>query len=565
MPRPLALAVLLAVFTLGVVLARRGDPVVGTAGPAPEPPPAAAPPADLAARPRDAAPAVRPPAGPAAVGPVGPGPAVPAPALAPPGLVVLAAESRAPLVGVHVLRVQKSSGGGVDEDAAAEPDVAGVTDAAGRLPWSALSPRGAWGLVALYGRRAVVLDGDAVDPAADREVVVEPAPTLEIVATTADGTTPVPFAAVGFAPVEGADARVAATLGAPAPLAAFWRGGFTEVGEDGRATLPVGVPFPVRVEMAATREDRYWEPAGVDVEGPGPSLRFRALPACRVALRLADRDGDRPVRGRCTLELRGGAAASPRRATLADAGTAGEASLFPHLPPGAYTLDVDVEGYEPSRGHVVELPAPGARATVVVTLRADPARAPAVLRLRCPVEGPDGPSFAPSADPSAAPPIVMVRAVAPDVRAWAVAADEARPPEAGADPRRGGDARTWDLRLAPGTWDVLVLDPPRGLVGGARGLVVSAGATAEATVPLARGVDLGLASHLGAHGRARDLRAEDAAGAPWPLVEVRPAGLQFDDVRPEATGADRLAPLPGPTVRVRYVDAAGAARVLERR
>ena len=467
----------------------------------------------------------------------------------PPGLAIVDAASGEAISRVRVVRRRK-----VPDDPTDDADRLALGDD-GRLPWSDVDPRGRWIAVGGAGWQVVVLDGDAVDLEVDREVRLEPATAIDVTVTEADGRTPVPFAAVEVAAVP---AATAARDAPPAALLEPMLTGLTEMGEDGHGTLVVGVPGPVRVAVSLSSWHVISEPAYVELPRAEGTVRFRLVPACKLAVRVTDAATRRPLTVPFGVTITGSTLADPIRGSTTNPEGTGVFDLFPHLRPDVYEVTVQADGYAESVPQRTELREPGDGATVEVALRSASVPALATLRLRLPLSGSGRPTWLVS-PPTATPwPKLLARA--------AGAAPGAAPGAwGGADVTADGtwDAltRVWTLpRVPPGRYDLFVFDAVRGAVGAALGVEAVAARASELTIDLRPGVQVVLRP-VGSGATFRKVRVEALDGTRGPLVtQTSLDTLQWDDVLASVTTTRAFVPVPGDRAWLRWKDADGALR-----
>ena len=460
----------------------------------------------------------------------------------PPGLVV-AGPDGAPRPRALVVRCAKGA------DAVPGPIAMPDADDA-RVPWSALSPKGAWLAVRDSASRIVVIDGDGVDVEADREVRLEPAVAIAVTVTGADGRTPVPFAAVE---VTAAPQVGGARDGPPASLFEPLLQGILETGEDGRGALFAGLPGPVRVSVVLSGWNVVSDPAWVDLPAAEGEARFRVVPACKLAVRVTDAATRRPLTGPLRVTTTGLADGPTGGSTTNPEGT-GVFELFPNLRPGVYTVVVEADGYLASAPARVELREFGDAATLDVALRAGPAPVVASLRLHLPVAGAPGPTWWTERPPATKAPAMLARTAGDPRGAWGEL-------DLAGDATWDAEARLWTLpRARPGRYDLFVFDAARGEVGAALGVEVAAGGPHDLTVPLAAGVPVFLRVD-GAGATFRDVSVESPEGVRWPLVtQTSAAEMSWSDVLDDLSETTSFVPVPGERALLRWKDAAGTAR-----
>ncbi|MBL9089333.1 MAG: carboxypeptidase regulatory-like domain-containing protein [Planctomycetia bacterium] len=497
-------------------------------------------PAPLAASGRAPAAPAGPSAGDTAKGAPGVGGA--RPGARPPALVVVGPDG-APRSRALVVRCAKGA------DAVPGPIVMPEAEEA-RVPWSSLSPKGAWLAVRDSASRIVVIDGDGVDVEADREVRLEPAVAIAVTVTRADGRTPVPFAAVE---VTATPQVGGARDGPPASLFEPLLQGILEVGEDGRGSLFAGLPGPVRVAMVRSDWNVVADPAYVDLPAAEGEARFRIMPACKLAIRVTDAATRRPlaVPFRVTTT---GPDGGPTGGSTTNPEATGVFELFPNLRPGVYTIVVEADGYLSSASVRVELREFGDAATHDVALRAGPAPAVASLRLHLPVAGAPGPTWWTERPPATKAPALLARPAGDPRGAWGEL-------DLAGDATWDAEARVWTLpRARPGRYDIFVFDAARGEVGSALGVEVVASGVRELSVPLSAGVPVSIRVD-GAGATFRDVSVESPDGVRWPLVtQTSAAEMSWSDVLDELSETTSFVPVPGERALLRWKDAHGTTR-----
>ncbi|MDJ0520860.1 MAG: carboxypeptidase-like regulatory domain-containing protein [Planctomycetota bacterium] len=389
---------------------------------------------------------------------------------------------------------------GTDRDAADHE----VTDADGRWSLRTRTVVDCWIGVVAAGHRTAWLDGDTVDPTVQMFLIVEPADTITVTLRDPEGA---PLAGQGVMldpwPNSGAFYFL------PGPKARL-KEQYRVTNARGEARFSRGDDGPVTV----TPDAPGWYPESGPVWMPDTrgELSFTMRRKAGVALDLRDATGEQPLSGLVTVEF-----FDPQEGTTVASFTAstsepGRLELGRCVPPGRYGILVQMEEHAPWLRPAETIPA-GDDAHVLA-LRLRPELPAGTLRMEL-----EGNTARMPAGTRRRAPLVYLRRTDGlwSARGW-------RP---GAPERASGAYRRLALKLAPGTYDVLIADVLSGRAALEQGVRVPSGSPHTLKVAMRPG-QRGQLPALG-EGRqvARRLLVADAEGRRLPVYGATPgAGVR---------------------------------------